>query len=91
MEGTNGVNTCTCGRDVVPAILTGTDTRLCKLCWRRAFAWEHVQRASDAYNAAIADYVLNTVPSRDVKLLVALHHAKRAYQEARAAEAAARG
>ena len=59
-------------------------------CWRRAFAWEQVQQTSEAYNAAIADYVMNTVPSRDVKLLIALHHAKRAYQEARAAEVAAR-
>ena len=90
------MTSCTCGRPAVSALLTLTcaasteGARMCPACWRRAFAWEQVQRTSEAYNAAIADYVLNTVPSRDVKLLIALHHAKRAYQEARAAEAAAR-
>ena len=67
-----------------------SSTRLCGPCWRRQFAWEWVQHASEAYNAAIADYVLNRVPSRDVQLLIALRHAKRAYQEARAAYEAAK-
>src|SRR5258706_16193021 len=96
MERTNGMTFCTCGRPAVSAGLALTcatsmeGARMCASCWRREFAWERVQRASADYNAAIADYVLNPVPSRDVKLLIALHHAKRAYQEARAANEAAR-
>ncbi len=94
------MTSCTCGRPVVPAIVAGVDaeaaeqrpnTRLCALCWRREFAWERVQNASAEYNRALSDYVLNAVPGNDVRLLVKLHHTKRAYQEACAAYEAVKG
>ena len=93
------MTTCTCGRPVVSALVAGMGTetaeqrpgtRKCGPCWRREFTWKWVQHASEAYNAAIADYVLNREPSQDVQLLVKLHHAKREYQEACAAHEAAK-